>query len=122
MVTLVMKKSKCLVPGMEIENIREDRKTAERFEAYLLSGRVLYYEGRYLLLHCIKDLQKKESMYFPKCSCGRGIPVTKIRIDYGGEAPLVLMLESRMKADQMFDRLSASSQDSRQNMEKGEWT
>lgn len=37
-----------------------------------------------------------------RMSCGKGIPVYKLRIDYGEEAPLVLMIEKRKECPQVY--------------------
>ena len=46
-----------------------------------------------------------ESSYTPGMSCGKGIPVYKIRIEYGAEKPLVLMLEKEKNVQKMLDTI-----------------
>ncbi len=42
-------------------------------------------------------------------SCGKGIPVFKIRLDYGGEKPLVLMIEKEANAERMISLINSAS-------------
>ena len=93
---------KCIVPGTEIENVKQDRKDSVRIEQYRVSENAVYFNGHYLPLSCIKDVAVFESSYTPGMSCGKGIPVFKIRIDYGVEKPLVLMVEKKKNVDTMM--------------------
>jgi len=96
----------CVMPGAGLPDVSKDRKSAVRFEKYLLSENALYFEGKYLPLDRIRDVKAVDSMYFPRACCGGGIPVTKIRVDYGGPSPVVLMMERKEKAEQLLQKLS----------------
>ena len=97
---------KCIVPGYEIEDVKLDRKDSVRIEQYRVSKNAVYFNGQYLPLSCIKDVTVLESSYTPGMSCGKGIPVFKIRIEYGAEKPLVLMVEKKKNVDAMMEYLS----------------
>ena len=97
---------KCIVPGYEIEDVKLDRKDSVRIEQYRVSKNAVYFSGQYLPLSCIKDVAVLESSYTPGMSCGKGIPVFKIRIEYGAEKPLVLMVEKKKNVDAMMEYLS----------------
>ena len=97
---------KCIVPGYEIEDVKLDRKDSVRIEQYRVSKNAVYFNGQYLPLSCIKDVAVLESSYTPGMSCGKGIPVFKIRIEYGAEKPLVLMVEKKKNVDAMMEYLS----------------
>ena len=97
---------KCIVPGYEIEDVKLDRKDSVRIEQYRVSKNAVYFNGQYLPLSCIKDVAVFESSYTPGMSCGKGIPVFKIRIEYGAEKPLVLMVEKKKNVDAMMEYLS----------------
>lgn len=94
---------KCIVPGYEIEDVKLDRKDSVRIEQYRVSKNAVYFNGQYLPLSCIKDVAVLESSYTPGMSCGKGIPVFKIRIEYGAEKPLVLMVEKKKNVDAMME-------------------
>lgn len=90
-----------IIAGDELEDVRRDRKEVTHIEKYSVSSRALYFQGYYLPLKNVKAIRMQPSVYRPNHSCGRGLPVTKIRIDYGGEAPLVLMLEKKENAEKL---------------------
>ncbi len=74
-----MAKLTCLVPGMELENVKEDFQKAERVEQYRISERAVYLpEGlkwNYLPLSAVTQL--KES--FRVISAGHCVPVREKR-------------------------------------------
>lgn len=92
---------KCVVEGKELSDERADRRSAENIEKYKVSENAVYFEGQYLPFSEIRMLRVQPSLYYPQCCCGRGIPVTKIRLDYGAEKPLVLMLEKEKNAEKL---------------------
>ena len=92
---------KCIVDGKELADVRADRKDSESVEKYRISKNAVYFEGQYLPTALITSLRAQPSLYYPQCCCGRGIPVTKIRLDYGAEKPLVLMLEKEKNAEKL---------------------
>ena len=97
---------KSVVEGTELDNVKQDRKDSVRIEQYRVSGNAVYFNGRYLPLSCVKDVSVLESSYTPGMSCGKGIPVFKIRIDYGAEKPIVLMIEKKKNADLLMKYIS----------------
>ena len=100
---------KCIVEGKELPDVRADRKEAGRVEKYGLSKNAVYFEGQYLPFAEIKVLRAQPSLFFPQCCCGRGIPVTKIRMDYGAEKPVILMLERENSADRIVAAIRAAN-------------
>ena len=95
----------CIIPGKEIEDIKADKKTAKRVEQYLVSDKVLYYEGKYLPLNLIESVSIHDSTYNPHCCCGRGIPVKKLKIEYGEDKPLILMVEKEKNAQKLAEMI-----------------
>ena len=85
----------CIVQGKEIENVKQDRKHSKRIERYEVSENAIYFEGKYLPVSLIKSMRSQPSAYRPHGCCGIGIPVFKIRVEYGAEKPLVLVIEQR---------------------------
>ena len=90
-----------------INDVRSDRKSALKVEKYMVSEKALYFEGRYLPLENISAVSIHDSTYNPHCCCGRGIPVKKIRIEYGDEKPLILMLEKGESAEKIAKLIGA---------------
>lgn len=100
---------KSIVPGTELDNEKEDRRNSVRIEQYRVSENAVYFNGQYLPLSCIRDVSVLESSFTPGMSCGKGIPVFKIRIDYGAGKPLVLMVEKKKNVDAMMDLIAGNS-------------
>lgn len=97
----------CVVEGKELSDVRADRKNAESIEKYRASANAVYFEGQYLPTALIRSLRVQPSLYFPQCCCGRGVPVFKLRLDYGEEKPLILMVEREKSADRIVEIIRA---------------
>ena len=90
----------------EIEDVRADKKNAKSVEKYMISEKALYFEGKYLPISQIQSVSIHDSTYNPHCCCGRGIPVKKLKIEYGADKPLILMLEKGENAQKMMEMIS----------------
>ncbi len=99
----------CMIPQNEIEDIKADRKSAKRVEKYMVSGRALYFEGKYLPLESVESVSIHDSVYNPHCCCGRGIPVKKLKIEYGAEKPLILMVEKDSNAKKLAELIGKTA-------------
>ena len=97
---------KSMIPGCEIEDIKADRRTAKSIEQYKVSEKAIYVKDEYIPISQIRGLHLQPSLYTPSCSCGKGIPVYKIRIDCGKDKPVVLMLEKEKNAERMISMIS----------------
>ena len=104
-------KWKCIVPGKELENVKQDRKNSKRIERYEVSENAIYFEGRYLPVSQIKSVRSQPSAYRPHGCCGIGIPVFKIRVDYGAEKPVVLTVEREEKVEELLNMVCTSNPD-----------
>ena len=102
---------KCIVPGKEIENVKQDRKHCKRIERYEVSENAIYFEGKYLPVSQIKSVRSQPSAYRPHGCCGIGIPVFKIRVDYGAEKPVVLTVEREEKVEELLNMVCTSNPD-----------
>ena len=94
---------KCIVGGKELADVRADRKESESVEKYRISRNAVYFGGQYLPFAQIGTLRVQPSLYYPQCCCGRGVPVFKIRLDYGAEKPLILMVETEKSAEKIVE-------------------
>ena len=101
----------CIVPGKEIEEVNTDRRKSKRFERYDISEKAVYFQGRYLPVSEIRSVRVQPSVYRPNHCCGIGIPVFKIRVEYGGERPLVLTIESEEKANAAVEMICRANYD-----------
>ncbi len=97
---------KSIIPGQEIENIKDDRKSSVGVEQYKVSKGAIYSRGDYLPVSAITNIKMLQSIYTPNCCCGKGIPVFKLRIDYGMEKPMVLMIEKEKNVEKLLSIIS----------------
>ena len=95
----------CIVPEKAIEDVKADKKNAKRVEQYLVSDNTLYFEGKYLPLNEVRSVSIHDSTYNPHCCCGRGLPVKKLKIEYGTDKPLILMVEKDKNATKLKDMI-----------------
>ncbi len=93
----------CIIPDKAIEDVKKDKKSAQRVEQYLVSANALYFEGKYLPLSAVEAVTIHDSTYNPHCCCGRGIPVKKLKVEYGADMPLILMVEKDKSARKLAD-------------------
>jgi hypothetical protein len=95
----------------EIEDVKADKKSADRVEKYMISKKAIYFEGKYLPISQIQSVSIHDSTYNPHCCCGRGIPVKKLKIEYGADKPLILMLENEKNANKLYDLITEAQKD-----------
>jgi hypothetical protein len=100
---------KSMIPDKSIEDVKDDRKSAVSVEKYKVTDNAIYLQGEYLPTSAIKSVRIQPSTYSPNCCCGKGIPVFKIRIDYGAEKPLVLMVEKEKNAQKMITIITSAN-------------
>ena len=102
----------CVVKGREIEDVKQDRKSTLMIEGYDFSEKAVYFEGRYLPFSQIKSVRSQPSaIRIRGGGCGIGLPVFKVRLDYGAERPVVLTVEENDSADKIINLICAGNRD-----------
>lgn len=102
----------CVVKGSEIEDVKQDRKSTVMIEGYDFSEKAVYFEGRYLPFAQIKSVRSQpSSIRIRGGGCGIGLPVFKVRLDYGAERPVVLTVEEKDSADKIINLICAGNRD-----------
>ena len=91
--------------GKELADVKTDRKSAKGVEKYMISQKALHFDGKYLPIELIEAVTIHDSVYNPHCCCGRGIPVKKLKIEYGADKPLILMVEKDKNAHLLADMI-----------------
>ena len=102
----------CVVEGSEIEDVKTDREGSVIIEGYDFSEKAVYFEGRYLPFSQIKSVRSQPSaIRIRGGGCGIGLPVFKIRLDYGAQRPVVLTVEEKESADKIIKMVCAGNRD-----------
>lgn len=103
---------KCVVEGSELEDVKKDREKSVLIEGYDLSENAIYFEGRYLPFSQIKSVRSQPSVIRIRGGgCGIGLPVFKIRLDYGVKNPVVLVVEDKNNVDEIIRRICVGNRD-----------
>ena len=103
---------KCVVAGSEIEDVKKDRESSVIIEGYDFSEKAVYFEGRYLPFSQIKSVRSQPSaIRIRGGGCGIGLPVFKIRLNYGAEHPVVLVVEDKDNVDEIINRICKGNRD-----------
>ena len=102
----------CVVEGSEIEDVKTDREGSVITEGYDFSEKAVYFEGRYLPFSQIKSIRSQPSaIRIRGGGCGIGLPVFKIRLDYGVKNPVVLVVENKDNVDEIINRICMGNRD-----------
>lgn len=102
----------CVVEGSKIEDVKKDRESSVMIEGYDLSEKAVYFEGRYLPFSQIQSVRSQPSVIRIRGGgCGIGLPVFKIRLDYGAVNPVVLVVEDKSNVDEIIRRICAGNHD-----------
>ena len=102
----------CVVEGSEIEDVKTDREGSVIIEGYDFSEKAVYFEGRYLPFSQIKSVRSQPSaIRIRGGGCGIGLPVFKIRLDYGAKNPVVLVVEDKDNVDEIINRICMVNRD-----------
>ena len=102
----------CVVKGSEIEDVKQDRQHTVMIEGYDFSEKAVYFEGRYLPFSQIKSVRSQpSSIRIRGGGCGIGLPVFKIRLNYGAQRPVVLTVEEKESADKIINLICAGNRD-----------
>ena len=103
---------KCVVAGSEIDDVKKDRESSVIIEGYDFSEKAVYFEGRYLPFSQIKSIRSQPSaIRIRGGGCGIGLPVFKIRLDYGVKNPVVLVVENKDNVDEIINRICMGNHD-----------
>ena len=99
----------CADPDYALEDVKKDRRGARFIEKYGFSEKAVYDGGKYLPFCRILSVRLQPSFYYPGHCCGSGIPVMKVRLDYGKEKPFVLMMEREGNAQKAISMIRAAN-------------
>ena len=95
-----------------LEDAAEDRRGAKKLAQYRVSSRAAYFPAfpgeRYVPFDAVTKAFSKNSSLPLKGTCGKAIPVLKVRLFYDGEFYQEFLLEKHQQADQLLDALAAA--------------
>ena len=102
---------KSLSQNHSLENVAEDRKTSSRVEQFRVSDRAVYFPAfpgdQYLPFEALHHVLSKNTAISVKGTCGKQLPMVRLRLYYDGEFYKDLMFEKQKNVDVVLDRIRA---------------
>jgi len=98
-----------------LEDPAGDYRASRRAEQYRVSGRAIYFPAfpgtQYLSFQSLtRALTRNTSLPLTGC-CGKALPMTRLRLYYGGEFYQDFMFEKLPAANQVLDEIAAARPD-----------
>ena len=98
-----------------LETAAEDYRAAQKVAQYRVGREAVYVPAfpgnRYVPFSAVTRAFSKNSSLPIKGTCGKAIPVVKVRVFYDGEFYQELLVEKRQDADLILDRIAAARPD-----------
>lgn len=98
-----------------LETAAEDYRSAQKVAQYRVGREAVYVPAfpgnRYVPFSAVTRAFSKNSSLPIKGTCGKAIPVVKVRVFYDGEFYQELLVEKRQDADLILDRIAAARPD-----------
>ena len=102
---------KSLSQNHSLENVAEDRKTSSRVEQFRVSDRAVYFPAfpgdQYQPFEALHHVLSKNTAISVKGTCGKQLPMVRLRLYYDGEFYKDLMFEKQKNVDVVLDRIRA---------------
>ena len=106
---------KSLSQEFELENAKEDRRTAERAEQFRFSDKAVYFPAfpgdQYLPYTALTHVLSKNTAISVKGTCGKQLPMVRLRLSYDGEFYKDLMFEAQKNVDKVLEAIAAARPD-----------
>ena len=106
---------KSLSPEFELENVKEDRRGAKRSEQFRFSDKAVYFPAfpgdQYLPYAALTHVLSRNTAISVKGTCGKQLPMVRLRLSYGGEFYKDLMFEKQSNVDKVLEAIAAARPD-----------
>ena len=106
---------KSLSQKFELEDVKEDRRTAKRAEQFRFSDKAVYFPAfpgdQYLPYTALTHVLSKNTAISVKGTCGKQLPMVRLRLSYDGEFYKDLMFEAQKNVDKVLESIAAARPD-----------
>ena len=103
---------KSLSQEYALENVKEDYRASKRSEQFRFSDRAVYFPAfpgdRYLPYSALHHVLSKNTAISVKGTCGKQLPMVRLRLSYDGEFYKDLMFEKQANVDRVLDAIAAA--------------
>ena len=95
-----------------LENVKEDYRTAKRFEQFRFSEQAVYFPAfpgdQYLPYTALRHVLSKNTAISVKGTCGKQLPMVRLRLYYDEEFYKDLMFEKQKNVDKALEVIAAA--------------
>ena len=95
--------------------MKEDRRTAKRAEQFRFSDKAVYFPAfpgdQYLPYTALHHVLSKNTAISVKGTCGKQLPMVRLRLSYDGEFYKDLMFETQKNVDKVLEAIAAARPD-----------
>ena len=105
-------KLKSLSQNDTVENAEQDRRSSKRVEQFRVSEQAVYFPAfpgdQYLPFASLHHVLSKNTAISVKGTCGKQLPMVRLRLSYDGEFYKDLMFEKQTNVDRVLDAIAAA--------------
>lgn len=98
-----------------LENVKEDRRASRRAEQFRFSDKAVYFPAfpgdQYLPYTALTHVLSKNTAISVKGTCGKQLPMVRLRLSYDGEFYKDLMFEAQKNVDKVLEAIAAARPD-----------
>ena len=106
---------KSLSQEFGLENVKEDRRASKRVEQFRFSDKAVYFPAfpgdQYLPYTALHHVLSKNTAISVKGTCGKQLPMVRLRLSYDGEFYKDLMFEAQKNVDKVLEAIAAARPD-----------
>ena len=103
---------KSLSQEYALENVKEDYRASKRVEQFRVSEQAVYFPAfpgdQYLPFTSLHHVLSKNTAISVKGTCGKQLPMVRLRLSYDGEFYKDLMFEKQTNVDRVLDAIAAA--------------
>ena len=98
-----------------VENAEQDRRSSTRVEQFRISNQAVYFPAfpgdQYLPFTSLHHVLSKNTAISVKGTCGKQLPMVRLRLSYDGEFYKDLMFEKQSNVDLVLEAIRAARPD-----------
>ena len=98
-----------------VENAEQDRRSSTRVEQFRISNQAVYFPAfpgdQYLPFSALHHVLSKNTAISVKGTCGKQLPMVRLRLSYDGEFYKDFLFEKQKNVDRVLEAIAAARPD-----------
>ena len=98
-----------------VENAEQDRRSSTRVEQFRISNQAVYFPAfpgdQYLPFTSLHHVLSKNTAISVKGTCGKQLPMVRLRLSYDGEFYKDFLFEKQKNVDRVLEAIAAARPD-----------